>query len=117
MKVLGWILNSVTLVKCVGQITKIDFAQTVDFLDPILTSDGRPYGPHRFKEIAKERYLISRHCHTSYKELDNLVNMIKDNIDEGMLFTLKWTFNDITNKKYLLHLDSVKAYNFLVKKA
>lgn len=53
----------------------------------------------------------------AYKELDNLVNMIKDNIDEGMLFTLKWTFNDITNKKYLLHLDSVKAYNFLVKKA
>ena len=53
----------------------------------------------------------------AYKELDNLVNMIKDNIDEGMLFTLKWIFNDITNKKYLLHLDSVKAYNFLVKKA
>ncbi len=53
----------------------------------------------------------------TYKELDNLVNMIKDDIDEGMLFTLKWTFNDITNKKYLLHLDSVKAYNFLVKKA
>ncbi len=53
----------------------------------------------------------------TYKELNNLVDMIKKDIDEGMLFTLKWTFNDITNKKFLLHLDSVKAYNFLVKKA
>ena len=53
----------------------------------------------------------------TYKELNDLVEMIKNDIDEGMLFTLQWTFNDITNKKYLLHLDSVKAYNFLVKKA
>ena len=53
----------------------------------------------------------------TYKELNDLIEMIKNDIDEGMLFTLQWTFNDITNKKYLLHLDSVKAYNFLVKKA
>jgi hypothetical protein len=44
----------------------------VDFLDPTLTSDGQPFGPIRFKEIAKERYLISKHCHTSYKDLDNI---------------------------------------------
>ena len=51
-----------------------------------------------------------------YKELGMLVDMIKKDIDEGMLYTLKWTFNDITNKNFLIHLDSVKAYNFLVKK-
>ena len=51
---------------------KTDFAQTMSFLDPILTSDGSPYGPHRFKEITKERYLISKHCNTSYKDLDNV---------------------------------------------
>jgi hypothetical protein len=50
----------------------------VDFLDPILTSDGRPYGPHRFKEIAKERYLISKHCHTSYKDLDNVTPLERE---------------------------------------
>lgn len=53
----------------------------------------------------------------TYKELDMLVNMIKENIDEGMIYTFNWTFNDITNKRFLLHLDSVKAYNYLVKKA
>ena len=52
----------------------------------------------------------------TYKELEMLVDMIKKDIDEGMIYTLKWTFNDITNKEYLIHLDSVKAYNFLVKK-
>lgn len=50
----------------------LDFAQTVSFLDPLLTSDGKPYGPHRFYEIVKERYLISKHCNTSYKDLDNV---------------------------------------------
>lgn len=52
-----------------------DFAQTVSFLDPVLTSDGQPYAPHRFKEITKERYLISKYSHTSYKDLDNVSPM------------------------------------------
>ena len=42
--------------------------------------------------------------------------MIKEDIDSGIVYTLKWTFNDIINKGYLIHLDSVKAYNFLIKK-
>ena len=37
----------------------------------------------------------------TYKELNDLVELIKNDIDEGMLFTLQWTFNDITNKKFL----------------
>jgi hypothetical protein len=37
-----------------------------------LTSDGKPYSPHRFREIVKERYLISKYCNTSYKDLDNV---------------------------------------------
>lgn len=49
-----------------------DFTQTVNFLDPELTSDGEPYAPQRFKEITRERYLISKYSHTSYKDLDNV---------------------------------------------
>ena len=37
-------------------------------MDPQLTEDGQPYGPTRYKEIAKERYLISKHTHTSYND-------------------------------------------------
>lgn len=49
-----------------------------------------------------------------YPELENLVNMIKKDIDEGMLFALKWTIEDVMKKGFLIHLDSVKAYNFLM---
>lgn len=54
---------------------RADFAQTVSFLDPTLTSDGKPYGPQRFRDIVKERYLISKYCNTSYKDLDNVSPM------------------------------------------
>lgn len=33
-----------------------------------MTEDGEPYGPARYKEIAKERYLISKHTNTSYED-------------------------------------------------
>lgn len=31
-----------------------------------------PYGPSRYKEIAKERYLISKHTNTSYEDTSNI---------------------------------------------
>lgn len=37
-----------------------------------MTSDGKPYAPHRFKEIVKERYIISKRCNTSYTDLDKI---------------------------------------------
>lgn len=52
----------------------------------------------------------------NYPELENLVNMIKEDIDKGMIFTLKWTFDDLMKKEKLIHIDAVKAYNFLISK-
>lgn len=49
-----------------------DFAQTMSFLDPQLTSDGKPYAPHRFRELSKEKYLISKYCNTSYSDVDKI---------------------------------------------
>jgi len=37
-----------------------------------LTSDGKPYAPVRFREISKEKYLISKYCHTSYSDVDKI---------------------------------------------
>lgn len=36
------------------------------FLDPQKTRDGKPYGPARYEEIVRERYLISKSINTSY---------------------------------------------------
>lgn len=37
-----------------------------------MTTDGRPYGPVRYKEIVKERYLVAKHCNTSYVDVGNM---------------------------------------------
>ena len=41
-------------------------------MDPQLTKDGKPYGPHRYKQLVKERYLISKNMNTSYNELGQI---------------------------------------------
>lgn len=41
-------------------------------MDPLLTSDGQPYGPWRYKQIVKECYLISKNCNTSYTDILNI---------------------------------------------
>lgn len=48
------------------------FPSQGSFLDPQLTKDGKPYGPIRYKEIVKERYLISKNLNTSYNEIGQI---------------------------------------------
>ena len=38
-------------------------------MDPLLTFDGRPYGVVRYQQLVEERYLISKHIHTSYLDV------------------------------------------------
>lgn len=45
------------------------FASHQSFLDPQLTSDGKPFGPYRYKQIVKESYLISKNTNTSYVDV------------------------------------------------
>ena len=56
----------------------LPFASQVNFLDPKLTSDGKPYGPYRYKEIVKECYLISKNCNTSYTDLMSITPIEKN---------------------------------------
>ena len=37
-----------------------------------MTSDGELYAPQRFKTLIKERYLIAKHCNTSYLDVGNI---------------------------------------------
>lgn len=37
-----------------------------------MTKDGKPAAPIRFKDIVKERYLISRNMNTSYNDLGEI---------------------------------------------
>ena len=37
-----------------------------------MTSDGKPYGPERYKTIVKEKYYISKNINTSYKDIGDI---------------------------------------------
>lgn len=41
-------------------------------MDPQTTNDGKPYGPIRYEEIVKERYVISKAIHTSYNDVGKI---------------------------------------------
>lgn len=45
------------------------FATHLNFLDPQLTKDGKPYGPQRYKQIVKECYYITKNTNTSYSDI------------------------------------------------
>lgn len=61
------------------------FASNAHFLDPELTSDGKPYGPFRYKEIVKQCYLISTKCATSYTDLMNITPRERDYLFEFIM--------------------------------
>lgn len=46
-----------------------DFSINQHFLDPKVTSDGKPYGPWRYKKIVEECYFISHQINTSYEDI------------------------------------------------
>ena len=37
-----------------------------------MTDEGKPYGPIRYKNIARERYLISKYTNTSYEDTNRI---------------------------------------------
>ena len=47
---------------------------------PQLTSDGKPYGPARYKRLVEECYYISKNCNTSYLDVLQMTPLEKDYI-------------------------------------
>ena len=68
-------------------------------MDPQLTKDGKPYGPARFKELVKERYLISKNMNTSYEEVGRMTPIERKYIIEFMVDEIKREKELIEKKK------------------
>lgn len=68
-------------------------------MDPqsIKNPDGTksPYGPIRFKEIIKERYLISKNLHTSYNDVGKITPAERTQL-------IQLLAEDIQNQKKLI---------------
>lgn len=54
-------------------------------MDPQLTKDGKPYGPYRYKELVKERYLISKAMNTSYNDIGKITPLERQYIIEFII--------------------------------
>lgn len=54
-------------------------------MDPQLTKDGKPYGPSRYKELVKERYLISKAMNTSYNDIGKITPLERQYIIEFII--------------------------------
>lgn len=83
------------------------FAPLLSSLDPQLTNDNKPYGPTRYKEIAKERYLISKHTNTSYED-----TALISPLERG--YILEFLVDDLQRQKDLY--DKAQAENEARKK-
>lgn len=47
-----------------------------------------------------------------YDDMDYYVGIIKDNIDRGMCEVEKWSINHLLENNKVIHLDSVRCYNY-----
>ena len=50
------------------------------FLDPQTTSDGKPYGPYRYKQLIKECYIIAKNTNTPYTALMDITPTEKNEL-------------------------------------
>lgn len=70
----------------------VPFGSRLSFLDPKLTSNGEDYGPIRYKQIAKERWYISKNLHTSYNEVGELTPIERN-------YLIEFTLEDLDREK------------------
>ena len=54
-----------------------------------MTDEGQLYAPIRYKQIANEKYLISRYCNTSYTDVGQLCPMERQYLIEFLTEDLK----------------------------
>lgn len=77
----------------------VRFAILKNFFDPALTNDGRPYGPQRYKQIIKERYIIAKNAGTSYVDCGKITPYEREQLLECIADEFKKTQDYINNQK------------------
>ncbi len=68
-------------------------------MDPQSTSDGKPYGPHRYKEITRERWFISKNINTSYNDIGKITPKEREYLIEFITDEMKRSKEYIEQKK------------------
>jgi len=66
-----------------------------------LTSEGKPYGPERYKEIVKERYYIAKQGNISYADTAKMTPQERDLI-------MKYIIEDLQNQQNIINQQLAK---------
>lgn len=112
--------NSKTIHSKLGaSIAKNKYGLSDDIVDAIkYHTTGRPNMTMLEKIIyladttEKNRKYDSKHDDLT---LEELVNLIKEDIDKGLDYVLTWTLKSILDRNMPIHLNTVEAYNFYKK--
>ena len=68
-------------------------------LDPQTTSDGKPYGPLRYKEIVRERWIITKQCNMGYVDTAAMTPTERNYVLEFIAEDIKRTNEAIEKRK------------------
>lgn len=71
------------------------------FSDPQLTSEGRPFGPARYKDLTRERYIISKHSNTSYADTGTVTPIER-------MYLLEFIAEELKKQKELIDKQKAK---------
>lgn len=52
----------------------------------------------------------------NYSDLNYYVDIIKNNIDKGMVEVSKWVINKLVTDEKIIHTNTIKCYNYYLKK-
>ena len=69
-----------------------------------MTEDGSFYGPGRYKDIVRERYIISKHTNTSYEDTKHITPLERD-------YILEFITEDLQRQKELYDKARADAEN------
>ena len=75
------------------------FATLKNFFDPVLTNDGKPYAPYKYKQIIKERYIIAKNANTPYVDSGKMTPSERGVILELIADEIQKTQDYIDNQK------------------
>ena len=77
----------------------------MNFLDPQLTNDGKPYGPERYKVISRERYFISKNANISYGDTGEMSPTERK-------YILQFIIDDLDKTRAMLEKSSNETKNY-----
>lgn len=73
-------------------------------------------GRENMSLLEKIIYLADATEESKNYEKDFYVQTIKNDIDKGMVEVSKWVINNLTERKRVIHLNTVKCYNYYTNK-